>query len=212
MHARPTFFLPVKVLRTVFRGKLVAGLRAAFADGRLTFPGALQPLASDTAFRAWLRSLHQQRCGRAREAALRGSRARAALPRAVHPPRRHLQSRLVAVTDDTVAFRWKDYRPASPVRTLTLDAENYPAPPPPRPAEALRPDPLLRPARPPVPRPPPGRMSRGARDGAGPITRTSGPGPTTITWPCPRCGAPMRLIERLTARQLPRRHPRRRDS
>lgn len=60
VHARPTFFLPVKVLRTVFRGKLVAGLREAFADGRLTFPGALQALASDTAFRAWLRSLHQQ--------------------------------------------------------------------------------------------------------------------------------------------------------
>jgi hypothetical protein len=24
----------------------------------------------------------------------------------------------------------------------------------------------------------------------------------TRTWPCPRCGAPMRLVERLTARQL----------
>ena len=29
IHARPTFFLPVKVLRQVFRGKLIAGLRAA---------------------------------------------------------------------------------------------------------------------------------------------------------------------------------------
>jgi hypothetical protein len=24
----------------------------------------------------------------------------------------------------------------------------------------------------------------------------------TRSWPCPRCGAPMRIIERLTARQL----------
>jgi hypothetical protein len=24
----------------------------------------------------------------------------------------------------------------------------------------------------------------------------------TRSWPCPRCGAPMRLVERLTARQL----------
>jgi hypothetical protein len=42
IHARPAFFLPVKVLRQVFRGKLVAGLRAAFREGRLAFPGALQ--------------------------------------------------------------------------------------------------------------------------------------------------------------------------
>ena len=34
VHARPTFFLPVKVLRQVFRGKLVAGLREAFAQGQ----------------------------------------------------------------------------------------------------------------------------------------------------------------------------------
>jgi hypothetical protein len=40
IHARPTFFLPVNVLRQVFRGKLVAGLRDAFTRGRLHFPGA----------------------------------------------------------------------------------------------------------------------------------------------------------------------------
>jgi len=28
------------------------------------------------------------------------------------------------------------------------------------------------------------------------------PAPSRASWPCPRCGAPMRLIERLTARQL----------
>ncbi len=37
----PAFFLPIPVLRQVFRGKLVAGLREAFAQGRLHFPGAL---------------------------------------------------------------------------------------------------------------------------------------------------------------------------
>jgi hypothetical protein len=43
IHARPAFFLPVKVLRQVFRGKLVAGLRVAFHRGHLSFPGALHP-------------------------------------------------------------------------------------------------------------------------------------------------------------------------
>jgi hypothetical protein len=58
IHARPTFFLPVKVLRQVFRGKLVAGLRVAFHQGRLSFPGTLRTLATEAALRAWLRSLY----------------------------------------------------------------------------------------------------------------------------------------------------------
>jgi hypothetical protein len=39
IHARPRFFLPIPVLRTVFRGMLVAGLREAHRDGRLDFLG-----------------------------------------------------------------------------------------------------------------------------------------------------------------------------
>ena len=39
-------FSPVKVLRQVFRGKLVAGLRTAFREGRLSFRGVLQTVAS----------------------------------------------------------------------------------------------------------------------------------------------------------------------
>jgi hypothetical protein len=35
------FFLPVRVLTRVFRGKFLDGLRSAFARGRLSFPGAL---------------------------------------------------------------------------------------------------------------------------------------------------------------------------
>ena len=36
---RPRFFLPVRVLSRVFRGKFLAGLRTAFAAGRLHFAG-----------------------------------------------------------------------------------------------------------------------------------------------------------------------------
>ena len=60
IHARPRFFLPIPVLRTVFRGKLVAGLRDAQRDGRLHFPGTLAPLKPDAAFRTFVRSLYRQ--------------------------------------------------------------------------------------------------------------------------------------------------------
>jgi Transposase zinc-binding domain/Putative transposase len=42
---RDDFFLPVRVLSRVFRGKFLAGLRAAFKRGRLRFPGRLAALA-----------------------------------------------------------------------------------------------------------------------------------------------------------------------
>src|SRR5258705_7809931 len=41
---RYAFFLPVKVLSRVFRGKFVAALQRAFQDGKVSFHGDLQPL------------------------------------------------------------------------------------------------------------------------------------------------------------------------
>ncbi len=54
---RYAFFLPVKVLSRVFRGKFVAALKCAFQDGRLSFHGDLQPLAHPKTFSSWLRPL-----------------------------------------------------------------------------------------------------------------------------------------------------------
>jgi hypothetical protein len=51
------FFLPVKVLGRVFRGKFVAALKRAFRDGQLDFHGGLQPLAQPKTFSTWLRPL-----------------------------------------------------------------------------------------------------------------------------------------------------------
>src|SRR5690242_2392600 len=51
------FFLPVKVLGRVFRGKFVAGLRELHAAGKLGFHGALVPLQTPQAFAAMLRPL-----------------------------------------------------------------------------------------------------------------------------------------------------------
>jgi len=43
VHPRYPFFLPVKVLSRVFRGKFVAGLKRAFRLGALALPGRLAP-------------------------------------------------------------------------------------------------------------------------------------------------------------------------
>src|SRR3989475_12681495 len=60
IHSRDHFFLPVKVLRRVFRGKFVAALRQAFADGQLGFYGDLKLLAKAKAFASFLRPLFRK--------------------------------------------------------------------------------------------------------------------------------------------------------
>src|SRR5580698_1072908 len=57
---RYPFFLPVKVLGRVFRGKFVAALKRAFCDGQLCFHGDLRPLAERKTFVAWLRPLFRK--------------------------------------------------------------------------------------------------------------------------------------------------------
>ena len=47
---RDDFFLPVRVLSRVFRGKFLSGLRAAFQQGRLRFRGRLAALARPERF------------------------------------------------------------------------------------------------------------------------------------------------------------------
>jgi hypothetical protein len=191
----------VKVLRDVFRGKLVAGLRTAYREGRLSFPGALQTLAPESAFRAWLRSLHRQPWVVYAKPPF-GSPAHVLHYLARYTHRVAISNhRLVAVTDDAVSFRWKDYRHGSQIRTLTLDVDEF-----------LRRF-LLHVL--------PKRFVRIRYFGLlAPRCRTNdlatcrtvlAVAPPLVTapsvaltrsWPCPRCGTPMRIVERLTARQL----------
>jgi hypothetical protein len=55
----PKFFLPVKVLSEVFRGKFLDGLRRAFRSKRLAFHGSCHSLESRKAFYAFLETLRE---------------------------------------------------------------------------------------------------------------------------------------------------------
>ena len=57
---RYDFFLPVKVLSRVFRGKFHEGLKRAFENGQLNFHGDLKLLAQAKIFAAWLRPLFRK--------------------------------------------------------------------------------------------------------------------------------------------------------
>jgi hypothetical protein len=59
IRARNRFFFPWGVLRRVFRGKFISGLKRAQGEGELCLPGDLRYLADKKAFRSFLRVLHQ---------------------------------------------------------------------------------------------------------------------------------------------------------
>ena len=60
VHPPYAFFLPVKVLSRVFRGKFVAGLKSAFYNKELLLPGSLKALEGERVFAAFLRKLFRQ--------------------------------------------------------------------------------------------------------------------------------------------------------
>ena len=119
------FFLPIKVLSRVFRGKFVAGLKTAFHSGDLHFHGTLQHLAEPRAFRAWLRTLFRQdwvvyakRPFGGPEHALRYLGAythRVAIS----------NQRLVALSDGQVTFRWRDSAHGNKKRLMTLPVDEF---------------------------------------------------------------------------------------
>lgn len=56
-YTENNFLFPVHALAKVFRGKFIAGLKQAYADGELAFPGQLAALEEKEAFEAWLDAL-----------------------------------------------------------------------------------------------------------------------------------------------------------
>jgi putative transposase/transposase-like zinc-binding protein len=122
---RPGFFLPVRVLSRLFRGKFLAGLRAAFAEGRLHFPGRVAPLAEPTAFAAFLAPLSAQDWVVYAKRPFGGpAQVLKYLARYTH--RVAISNhRLVAIADGRVTFRYKDYADDHRTKTMTLAADEF---------------------------------------------------------------------------------------
>ncbi len=122
---RPGFFLPVRVLSRLFRGKYLALLRAAFQQGKLTVPGRLVSLAGPNAFAAWLRPLYAKDWVVYAKPPFGGpAQVLKYLARYTHRVAIS-NARLLSVSDGQVTFRYKDYADAHRSRTMTLPAEEF---------------------------------------------------------------------------------------
>ena len=125
VSCRPGFFLPVRVLSRLFRRLFLDQLRAAFEAGELGFFGALAGLAEPAAFSRRLRQLRGVEWVVYAKPPFGGpAQVLAYLGRYTHRVA-IANARLVSMTDDEVAFRWKDYRHHSKSKVMTLDAHEF---------------------------------------------------------------------------------------
>jgi Putative transposase/Transposase zinc-binding domain len=122
VSCRPGFFLPVRVLSRLYRGKFLAGLRALFAQGQLKLPG---PLTESSAFTAWLSPLYAKEWVVYAKPPFGGpEQVLKYLARYTH--RVALSNhRLVKLEDGRVTFRYQDYADARKEKRLTLSAEEF---------------------------------------------------------------------------------------
>jgi Putative transposase len=125
VHPRYAFFLPVKVLSRVFRGKFIAGLKRAFLQGKLRFFGSVKGLAERKAFLAFLRPLFRH------DWVVYAKRPFGGPEHVLHYLARYTHRvaisnhRIINVADGKVTFRWKDYAHKSKQRLMTITAEEF---------------------------------------------------------------------------------------
>lgn len=208
VKSRDRFFLPIHVLRRVFRGKFVAALRQACADHQLVFHGSLTLLAQPRTFAAWLRPLFRKDWVVYAKPPFGGPEyVLQYLGRYTH--RVAISNhRLVSFAEDKVTFRWRDSAHNNEQKLLTLSHDEF-----------LRRF-LLH------------VLSKGfvrIRNfgflanrrratllplcfhllGSAPQAEQhiSGSKAPTDLWLCPKCGGPMRVIETLTAAEIQLRSP-----
>jgi hypothetical protein len=195
--SKPGFFLPVKPLARLFRRLFLEGLKAAFGNGALRFFNDLTLLAEPGAFARRLQSMRQADWVVYAKPPFGGpQQVLAYLARYTHRAA-IANSRLVAITDEEVAFSYKDYRRNGRQKIMRL-----------APGEFIRrfllhvlPDGFHRIRH-------YGFLARADRRerielcrklaGADPPTKPDKPAceeaPHRAAWPCPNCGALMRRI------------------
>lgn len=203
------FFLPVKVLSRIFRGKFVEALRRAYDRHELDFSGGREHLRAPAAWRAFVNALFETDWVVYAKPAFGGASAVLRyLGRYTH--RVAISNhRLLAVDGQHVTFSYKDYARGDQRRTMTLTAMEFLR----RFVQHILPRGFVRIRQ-------SGflantcRVARLARartvlatpSRSAPVTATTAASPQVTparaTWACPRCGAAMSVGTILSARHL----------
>jgi hypothetical protein len=208
VKSRDQFFLPVKVLSRIFRGKFVAALKQAFRDGQLRFEGDLSLLAQPRTFAVRLRPLFRKNWVVYSKPPFGGPEyVLQYLGRYTH--RVAISNhRLVSFAGETVTFRWRDSAHNNEPKLMTLSLDEFLR----RFLLHLLPKGFMRIRN-------FGFLANRRRATLLPLCfhllgsvpqadqDIAGSKDSSDLWLCPKCGGPMMVIERLTAAEIQLRSP-----
>jgi rubredoxin len=204
------YFLPKGVLREIFRGKFVDALEQAFQNGQLRFEGDLKLLAQPKIFAAWLRPLYRQ------DWVVYLKRPFGGPEYVLHYLGRYTHRvaisnhRLVSFTDGQVTFRWRDSAHHNEQKFLPLSLNEFLC----RFLLHILPKGFVRIRN-------FGFLANRKRATLLPLCfqllgseqqpqaeqHASSTEDCPDLWRCPKCGGPMKVIERLTAAEIQLRSP-----
>jgi hypothetical protein len=210
VKSRSRFFLSIRVLRRVFRGKFVAGLQQAFQNGQLHLSGKLAPLTQPKTFAAWLRLLFRK------DWVVYAKRPFGGPEYVLHYLGRYTHRvaisnhRLVSFADGQVTFRWRDSAHNNEPKLMTLSLDQFLR----RFLLHLLPKGFVRIRH-------FGFLANRRRATLLPLCfhllgaaqeppaqqNLSSASDSHDLWRCPKCGGPMKVIERLTAAEIQLRSP-----
>ena len=125
LRSKKDFFIPVKVLSCLFRGKFLDGLKREYEAGELRFPGQIEGLKEASAFTRFLTNLyHQPWVVYCKPPLKRPEKVVDYLGRYTH--RVALSNdRLIKMEDNRVTFRWRDSADNNKIKLLTLEAFEF---------------------------------------------------------------------------------------
>jgi predicted Zn-ribbon and HTH transcriptional regulator len=209
--SRRSFFLPVKVLSRVFRGKFTQALKRAFCEGKLGFHGTLKLLAQPKTFSAWLRQLFRNDWVVYSKRPFGGPEHVLCYLGAYTHRVAISNHRLVALADGEITFRWRDSAHKNKKRLITMPVEEF----------------LRRFLLHLLPRgfvrirnfgflanrhrasllPLCSQLLNSAAEAQPSIRPAPSDAGTLAFWTCPSCGGLMTVVERLTAAQVQLRSP-----
>ena len=210
VRSRDKYFLPKKVLSELFRGKFVAALQEAFQNGQLNFQGNLKLLAEPKTFAAWLRPLHRQ------DWVVYLKRPFGGPQYVLHYLGRYTHRvaisnhRLVSFADGQVTFRWRDSADHNKQKLRPLPVNEFLS----RFLLHILPQGFVRIRH-------FGFLANRRRKTLLPLCfhllgstpqpemeqHTSSAEDVPDLYHCPKCGGPMKIIERLTAAEIQLRSP-----
>jgi hypothetical protein len=119
------FFIPVKVISAVFKGKFLSFLKDAYHNNQLKFEGEIKPLQLKGNFKKLLNTLYSKNwVVYAKKPFKNASHVIKYLGRYTHRVALS-NSRITTIEEGNVIFKWKDYKEKGQQKTMKLTATEF---------------------------------------------------------------------------------------